>query len=126
MRVDSDRTPAFWPWTTALRGLLGALDPAEAHTLTRTDVNELARLLPELAAREPSDDPSDTDVARLRLFDAVARFLERLAQRRATVIVLDDLQWADESSPQLLRFVTQPYRPVPLAGTTSSRARLGH
>ncbi|HEX6402095.1 MAG TPA: AAA family ATPase [Pseudonocardiaceae bacterium] len=133
--ADAKRTPAFWPWTTALRGLLGALDPAEAHTLTRADANELARLLPELIAREPADDPSDADVARLRLFDAVARFLERLAQRQATVVVLDDLQWADESSLQLLRFVTQPYRPVPLvvigayrhdelAGTTRSLAEL--
>jgi hypothetical protein len=119
--ADAERTPAFWPWTAALRGLLRALDPGEAHVVTRTDANELARLLPELAdqgtepaAQELSDDPRGIDVARLRLFDAVTRFLERLASQQATAVVLDDLQWADESSLQLLRFVAQPYRPVPL------------
>lgn len=111
-----ERAPAFWPWTAALRGLLGTLDPADAHTLAGTDTVELARLLPELAGTKATDHeiPTDTDVARLRLFDALARFLERLAQHRDTIVVLDDLQWADESSLQLLRFVAQPYRPVPL------------
>ncbi|MGH3823853.1 MAG: AAA family ATPase [Pseudonocardiaceae bacterium] len=116
--ADAERAPAFWPWAAALRRLLGTLDPADAHTLTRTDTVELARLLPELAERgtEPTNHqlPADTGIARLRLFDALARFLERLAQHRATIVVLDDLQWADESSLQLLRFVAQPYRPVPL------------
>jgi hypothetical protein len=58
--------------------------------------------------------PSDADAARLRLFDAVARLLERLARQAPTLVVLDDLHWADESSLQLLRFVAAPYRPVPL------------
>lgn len=121
MCADAERTPAFWPWTAALRGLLRALDPGEAHAVTRTDANELARLLPELAdqatepaAQELSDDPRGIEVARLRLFDAVTRFLQRLASQQATAVVLDDLQWADESSLQLLKFVARPYRPVPL------------
>jgi predicted ATPase len=53
-------------------------------------------------------------VARLRLFDAFARFLERVARRRPTPLVLDDLQWADESSLQPLEFVSQSHGPVPL------------
>jgi predicted ATPase len=117
----AERTPAFWAWTVALRGLLSALGPTDADVLTRTDTAELARLLPELAAAESEvadarlvDEPPDTDAARLRLFDAVARLLERLARHAPTLVVLDDLQWADESSLQLLRFVAQPYRPVPL------------
>ncbi|MGH3993847.1 MAG: ATP-binding protein, partial [Pseudonocardiaceae bacterium] len=119
--VEAERTPAFWPWTAALRGLLTALGPTDADALARADTAELARLLPELAAAGseaadagPVDGPPDTDVARLRLFDAVARFLERLARHAPMLVVLDDLQWADESSLQLLRFVAQPYRPVPL------------
>jgi hypothetical protein len=113
--------PAFWPRTLALRGLLSALDPTDAEALTRIDTAELARLLPELAAAgsEVADagvvnGPSDADAARLRLFDAVARLLERLARQAPTLVVLDDLHWADESSLQLLRFVAAPYRPVPL------------
>ncbi len=115
--AEAERTPAFWPWTAALRALLSTVDPAEVAELTGTDATELARLLPQLAdgtgAGDP-DSPTDAAAARLRLFDAVARFLERLARRRPTLVVLDDLQWADESSLQLLEFITQPVRPVPL------------
>jgi hypothetical protein len=119
--AEAERMPAFWPWTVALRGLLSALDPTDAEALTRIDTAELARLFPELAAAgsEAADagvvnGPSDADAARLRLFDAVARLLERLARQAPTLVVLDDLHWADESSLQLLRFVAAPYRPVPL------------
>ena len=119
--LDAERTPAFGPWTAALRDLLNHLVPAELESLTRIDRTELARLLPELgeAADEapdstPRDGSGDDEAARLRLFDAVARFLERMAAHRPTLVVLDDLQWSDESSLQLLRFLARPYRPVPL------------
>ena len=119
--AGAERTPAFWPWSMALRGLLTGVGAADADKLTRTDTAELARLLPELGGGPAEgidsgsgDDLDDTDAARLRLFDAVARLLERLARRHPALVVLDDLQWADESSLQLLEFVTQPHRPVPL------------
>lgn len=113
--ADAERTPAFWPWTAALRAVLAGLPPADADALTGPDRAELARLLPELAGPGPVDDgPPDPDAARLRLFDAVARFVERIARHRAVLVVLDDLQWADASSLELLGFVTRAYRPVPL------------
>lgn len=134
--ADAERAPSFWPWTAALRGVLTSVGPADADLLTRTDTPELARLLPELTG--PGDEagfgaePSDPDGARLRLFDALARFLERLARQAPALVVLDDLQWADESTMALLRFVAQPYRPVPLTivcayrhdelGATTTRA----
>ena len=116
--ADAERAPAFWAWTSALRGLLAAVGPDVAESLTHIDTAELARLLPELAdpgveiGQAPG--PPDTDAARLRLFDAVSRLLERLAQHTPVIVVLDDLQWADASTVALLRFVTRTYRPVPL------------
>ena len=113
--ADAERTPAFWPWTCALRALLPKVDPAAVAALPAADRAEVARLLPELDGDGPTTDPDgDAAAARLRLFDAVARFLERLARLRPLVVVLDDLQWADTSSLQLLRFLAQAHRPVPL------------
>jgi DNA-binding NarL/FixJ family response regulator len=114
--ADADRAPAFWAWAAALRGLVRSLPADALDTLGAEDAVELARLLPELAgsAGAVAEAPIDTEVARLRLFDAAARFLERLAHRAPTFVVLDDLQWADPSTLALLRFVAQPHRPVPL------------
>jgi tetratricopeptide (TPR) repeat protein len=113
---DAGRAPAFWPWSVALRALLDATGTDDARSLAADDASELARLLPELAdAAAVADDAAETDAARLRLFDATARLLERLARRRPLIVVLDDLQWADPSTLALLEFVAQPHRPVPLA-----------
>ncbi len=111
--ADAERAPAFWAWSTALRGLLDAVGSAATDGLS--DVGELVRVLPELSG-QVAGEPSvvDTEAARLRLFDAVVRFLERIAGHAPAFVVLDDLQWADASTLALLRFVVRPCRPVAL------------
>ncbi|MDQ4089034.1 MAG: AAA family ATPase, partial [Actinomycetota bacterium] len=52
---------------------------------------------------------------RLLLMDAVNRFLQTLAATKPLVVVLDDLQWADESSLALLDFLARAPRPGPVA-----------
>ena len=44
--ADAERAPAFWAWSTALRGLLEATGPVVTE-----DGAELARLLPELSGQ---------------------------------------------------------------------------
>ncbi|PVY96706.1 ATP-binding protein [Actinomycetospora cinnamomea] len=111
--ADADRRPAFWPWTAALRGLV-ADDPDAVADLAGADADELARLVPELGEGTHDTAPEDAGPARLRLFDAVAGFLERWARRHPSMLVLDDLQWADTSSLALLGHLARPHRPVPL------------
>src|SRR6266849_1909790 len=68
---------------------------------------ELARLLPELRGRYP-DLPTPTEdelTARGQLFEAVARLVDALAQRAPLVLLLNDLQWADGASLDLLRYL---------------------
>ncbi len=73
---------------------------------------ELARLLPELRARYP-DLPAPTEdelTAKMRLFEAVARLLDALARQAPLVLLLDDLQWADGASLDLLRYLARSWR----------------
>jgi DNA-binding SARP family transcriptional activator len=68
---------------------------------------ELSRLLPELRVRYP-DLPAPTQdelTARLRLFEAVARLMDALDQQAPLVLLLDDLQWVDGASLDLLRYL---------------------
>src|SRR6266704_4317280 len=68
---------------------------------------ELSRLLPELRVRYP-DLPAPTEdelTAKLRLFEAVARLMDALDQHAPLVLLLDDLQWVDEATLDLLRYL---------------------
>ena len=80
-------------------------------------VAELAALLPSLARRVPSVPAPravDPDTERYKLFAAVVEFLARIASDRTVVLVLDDLQWADVGSLQLLRHLVTSDRPMRL------------
>jgi hypothetical protein len=99
---DGDQAPAFWPWTQALRSLLED-DP---HTPTTPD---LAVVLPDLATPTlaATGRRDDESAARLRVFDSVGRFLGRAAAHAPVVVILDDLQWSDQSTLDLLRYLSK-------------------
>jgi DNA-binding SARP family transcriptional activator len=73
---------------------------------------ELSRLLPELRVRYP-DLPlpaGDELTARMRLFEAVVRLLDALARRAPLVLLLEDLDWIDEASLDLVRYLAHAWK----------------
>ncbi len=96
----------YQPLIEALRTRLEA-ENAPEDLLEDLWLAELARLLPELRGRYP-DLPAPTQdelTARGQLFEAVARLVAALAQRAPLVLLVDDLQWADGASLDLLRYL---------------------
>src|SRR6266702_7521628 len=72
---------------------------------------ELSRLLPELCDRYP-DLPAptgDKSVARNRLFESVARLGQALAARAPLVLFIDDVQWADAASLDVLHYLARSW-----------------
>lgn len=66
---------------------------------------DVGRLVPDLARRLPelgAVGVTDAETERFMLFGAVAGLLRQIADRQPLLLVLDDLQWADEGSLQLL------------------------
>src|SRR5580704_8287181 len=60
------------------------------------------------------DSTSDMLTARHRLFTRVLEALAGLAARAPLLLVLEDLHWADESSRELLAFLTVRLRELPV------------
>ena len=56
---------------------------------------------------------ADDETGRLRVFDAVGQLLARAAFRRPTAVLLDDLQWSDRSTVDLMRFLVGMAYPRP-------------
>ncbi|WP_281286873.1 ATP-binding protein [Nonomuraea turkmeniaca] len=96
---------AYAPFTAALRQLVREQGPAAvAALLPEGAQRDLARLLPEFG--EPSGD-GETDTGRARLFEQFLTLLERLADSRPTVLVIEDIHWADRSSRDLIAFLSR-------------------
>jgi predicted ATPase len=98
--------PAFWPWLEIIRHIAASNAPERLRRALGPGAADLAQIVPELGELFPELEPpqvGDPETARFRLFDSVDRFLVRVAAIAPLVLVVDDLQWADAPSLQLLR-----------------------
>jgi DNA-binding SARP family transcriptional activator len=111
-RFEEDALAPYQPVVEMLRGWSGgaSLEPLRARLGPRGA--ELGLLLPELGP--PVPEPAapaalrhETDPARIRLFDAVAALLGVIGEGAPLVVVLDDLQWADRPTLQLVRHLVR-------------------
>lgn len=119
---ESQGAPGFWPWRQVLRSVVESSSSGSKATLDRW--SPVLQLLPEVADRigiapPPGHDPVK---ARFALFEATAGLLTELARIRPQVIVLDDLQWADPATLELLAFLAEQLdsAPILLAATYRS------
>ncbi|HWI97283.1 MAG TPA: AAA family ATPase [Solirubrobacterales bacterium] len=97
--ASSGATTAYGPIIDALRARLRA-DPdalAECGPL----LSHLALLLPELGS-------AATEAKRATIFEAVRCALAHLSSERLAIVALDDLQWSDETTLELLAALAPP------------------
>lgn len=109
--VDGAGGPGYWPWTQVLNGFVRALGTDKGRALAGEDAPLLAAIAPGFGDRAPEQ---ASDRTRLLLLDATARWLDTLAAESPLVIVVDDLQWADQSSLALFDFVARAPQPAPV------------
>lgn len=94
--------PPYWPWTSALRDLAARI-PAGRFDAAISETPG-AGLVAELLTGGATDVGAGQQFL---LFDAVVRLLERLAGTAPVVLALDDLQWSDDASLDLVRFTAR-------------------
>jgi DNA-binding SARP family transcriptional activator/tetratricopeptide (TPR) repeat protein len=100
---------AFQPVVEALRVRLDQLNAPE-DLLEDVWLAELSQLMPELRARYP-DLPlpltGDANFVRARLFESIATLGNALAADRPSVLILDDMQWADTDTLDLIHYLAR-------------------
>jgi DNA-binding SARP family transcriptional activator len=100
---------AYQPVIEALRLRLEEVNAPE-DLLEDVWLAELSQLMPELRARYP-DLPlpltGDANFVRARLFEAIAALGNALAARHPSVLILDDMQWADADTLDLVHYLAR-------------------
>ncbi len=103
----------YLPFVEALRQSLREVPPQEVERIAGVAAVDLVKLLPELGYALPHllDGPAlAPQDNQLRLWECVAQLAARAARERPTVILLEDLQWADHASLQLLQYLARNNR----------------
>ncbi len=89
---EGGAAPALWPWLSPLRAIAG-----RARDVPAVLAQMLAGDVPVTAGQAQS--------AQFERFEAVAVLLEDVSATVPVVVLLDDLQWADGTSLELLGFL---------------------
>jgi DNA-binding SARP family transcriptional activator/tetratricopeptide (TPR) repeat protein len=104
-RADEAGLVPFGPFVEALRHHVAHAPPGRLARAAALGAGELAELLPELPPEDRGSGSRDPALARYRLFDAFSALLVDAGSEGPVVLLLDDLQWADEPTLLLLAHV---------------------
>ncbi len=120
---ESDWSPPFALWSLAL----GEIQREALEEQPSARLSVLFEAMPDLRDARAVERPpalSPEEAARVRAMDAVARLLLDIAHTKPLLVVVDDLQWADRTSldvvAYLARFLTSA--PLVVLGTYRSGA----
>ena len=115
-------------FSDALLPLVRNFEPSTLSVLTRGGAAELGYVFPNLGAsadRERAAAGAEPSEIKARLLWNFTQFLGRLSAKQPLFIVLENLQWADASSLELLHFVARQLasQKIVLLGTYNEAER---
>lgn len=105
----------YQPWISALAHLVEHGPEEALETLRPAHAAALTALLPATGRLRPTHQGvADSDTDRLLRLDAIAALLAGMGSLAPVVLVLDDLQWADAASLQVLQHLVLSDPALPL------------
>lgn len=113
-RTDS---PPYWPWSSILEGIRGVRVPRAATTRFDRSIKILEHAFP-IATRSNrvraslKDALSRNDL--LQIQEACRLVIETAAHSSPILIMVEDIQWADEQSLQLMYYLMHSIESVPV------------
>jgi len=107
---EGQGAPPYWPWVQAIRSYVRDRDPQQLRSEMGAGAADIAEIVSDVGEQLPGLQPSpqlEPDQARFRLFDSITAFLKSAGRRQPLVLILEDLQWADQPSLLLLEFLAR-------------------
>ncbi|GGN85648.1 hypothetical protein GCM10010112_66300 [Actinoplanes lobatus] len=96
--LQGDGVPAMWPWEQALRPVVDSLPAPSREKWLAAELGILLEQRDDTAGIRSLPDGN----AQFRLFEQVVAVIDQASAQRPTLLILDDLHWADTASLQLL------------------------
>lgn len=120
--LEQQGAPPYWPWVQPIRSYIQGAETDSLGAHMGPGATDIGEIIPEIHDKLPNlekTSPFEPQQARFRLFDAISNFLSAIAASQPLVLVLEDLQWADQPSLLLLEFLAGrlPDTKVLLVGT---------
>lgn len=117
---EIERAIAYQPVIDLATQACEGAPEARLRKITPILLAEIATLVPAMAERLVDLMPLSADfpeARQARLFRALVQLLDALAQDRQLIVMIDDIQWADDASLRFLHFLARQIasRPVLLA-----------
>lgn len=114
---EFEATTPYLPFSEALREWVRNRDLEPMRDELGETATELARLAPEISVKLGPLIPSPAlgpEEQRIRLFDNIAQFFEKIAGDSGLLLFVDDLHWADRGTLTLLTYLMRRLRHAPL------------
>ncbi len=105
-----DGVPPYVLWSEVIRDYFKVCTPEQLYKVIGYYPAEVCKLVPELDQKlrvVPKSLPISPEHERNRLFEAVSQFITNISREAPLLVILDDLQWTDQSSLLLLHYLAR-------------------
>jgi len=105
-----DGVPPYVLWSEVIKDYLEVCTPEQLYRVIGFYPSEVCKLVSEIKQKlgaVPQSLPISPEHERDRLFEAVSQFMINLSKEAPLLVVLDDLQWTDQSSLLLLHYLAR-------------------
>ena len=105
-----DGVPPYVLWEEVIKDYLETCTPEQLFRVIGSYPIEVSKLVPELKQKLrtfPQSFPLSPEHSRDRLFEAVSQFVTNVSKETPLLVILDDLQWTDQSSLLLLHYLAR-------------------
>jgi len=105
-----DGVPPYVLWNEVIKDYLQICAPEQLYKVIGYYPSEVCKLVPEVKQKLgtiPQSLPISPEHERDRLFEAVSQLVTNISKEAPLLVVLDDLQWTDQSSLLLLHYLAR-------------------